>query len=115
MRDPAWPAVAGAGLAMSSTALVLPIMSERCLLQMPSVRSAFSVRLFHDMAFVPLIAAVPLLTGTAAAPDNVAGLEVGRVAGAIAVIVVGGRLLMRPPFRAIGRPATQKRSSCSRC
>lgn len=99
-----WPAavVVGAGLALSSTAMVLPILSERGLLQMPSGRSAFSVLLFQDLAFIPLIAAVPLLTGTAAAPDHMPWLEVGRIAGAIVVILVGGRLLIRPAFRAVG-------------
>ena len=99
-----WPAaiVAGAGLALSSTAMVLPILSERGLMQMPSGRSAFAVLLFQDLAFIPLIAAIPLLTGAASTPDHVPWQEVGRIVGAIAVILVGGRLLIRPAFRAVG-------------
>ena len=53
--------VLGAGLALSSTAIVLPMLGERDLLGTPAGRSTFSVLLFQDLAFVPLVAAVPLL------------------------------------------------------
>ena len=102
-----WPgaAVLGAGLAMSSTAIVLPMLAERDLLGTPAGRDAFAVLLFQDMAFIPLVALVPLLGG-ADIPDRVPWLEVARGAGAIAAILVGGRFLMRPAFRAIGGART---------
>jgi monovalent cation:proton antiporter-2 (CPA2) family protein len=103
-----WPAavVLGAGLAMSSTAIVLPMLAERGLLTSPSGRDAFAVLLFQDLSFIPLVALVPLLGGGSSLPDHVPWHDVVRAVVAIAVILVGGRFLMRPLFRAIGGART---------
>ena len=103
----AWPGaiVLGAGLAMSSTAIVLPMLAERDLLTTPAGRDAFAVLLFQDLAFIPLVALVPLLAGDAI-PDRVPWHDVARAAGTIAVILVGGRFLLRPLFRVIGGAKT---------
>src|SRR3984885_14551537 len=45
----------GAGLALSSTAIVLPMLAERNLLSTRSGRDTFSVLLFQDLAFIPLV------------------------------------------------------------
>jgi monovalent cation:proton antiporter-2 (CPA2) family protein len=102
-----WPGavVLGAGLAMSSTAIVLPMLAERDLLATPAGRDGFAVLLFQDLAFIPLVALVPLLGG-AGIPDRLPWLEVARGAGAIAAILIGGRFLIRPAFRAIGGART---------
>ena len=103
----AWPGavVIGAGLALSSTAIVLPMLGERSQLGTPSGRDTFSVLLFQDLAFIPLVAAVPLFAG-AAGPDHVPWRAVGMAVAAIAVILVGGRFLIPPAFRAIGGART---------
>ena len=103
-----WPAAAviGAGIALSSTAIVLPMLAERDLLGTSSGRDTFAVLLFQDLAFIPLVAAVPLFAGGAAAPDHVPWREMARAVGAIAVILAGGRFLIRPAFRAIGGART---------
>ncbi len=103
-----WPAAAvvGAGIALSSTAIVLPLLAERDLLGTPSGRDTFAVLLFQDLAFIPLVAAVPLFAGGEAAPSHVPWLELARAVGAIAIILVGGRFLIRPAFRAIGGART---------
>ena len=98
-------AVLGAGLALSSTAIVLPMLGERDLLGTPAGRTGFSVLLFQDLAFVPLVAAVPLLAG-AGLPTGVPWLTVARAVAAIAIILVGGRFLVRPVFRAVGGTRT---------
>jgi monovalent cation:proton antiporter-2 (CPA2) family protein len=97
--------VLGAGLAMSSTAIVLPMLAERDLLTSPAGRDAFAVLLFQDLAFIPLVALVPLLAGSSV-PDHVPWHDVARAAAAIAAILIGGRFLMRPLFRAIGGAKT---------
>jgi monovalent cation:proton antiporter-2 (CPA2) family protein len=103
-----WPGaiVLGAGLAMSSTAIVLPMLAERDLLTSQAGRDTFAVLLFQDLAFIPLVALVPLLGGDSSIPDHVPWHDVARAAVAIAVILVGGRFLMRPLFRAIGGAKT---------
>jgi Kef-type K+ transport system membrane component KefB/voltage-gated potassium channel Kch len=97
--------VLGAGLAMSSTAIVLPMLAERDLLRSPAGRDAFAVLLFQDLAFIPLVALVPLLASDSL-PDRVPWQDVARAVVAIAVILIGGRFLMRPLFRAIGGAKT---------
>jgi monovalent cation:proton antiporter-2 (CPA2) family protein len=98
-------AVLGAGLAMSSTAIVLPMLAERDLLTTPAGRDAFAVLLFQDLAFIPLVAIVPLLSDNSL-PDHVPWRDVARAAFAVAVILIGGRFLLRPLFRAIGGTKT---------
>src|SRR5271166_306349 len=97
--------VLGAGLAMSSTAIVLPMLAERDLLTTRAGRDAFAVLLFQDLAFIPLVALVPLLASNSV-PDHVPWYDVARAAVAIAVILIGGRFLLRPLFRAIGGAKT---------
>jgi monovalent cation:proton antiporter-2 (CPA2) family protein len=97
--------ILGAGLALSSTAIVLPMLAERDLLGTPSGRDSFAVLLFQDLAFIPLVAAVPLFAG-ADLPAGVPWLEVLKAVGAIAIILIGGRYVIRPAFRAIGGART---------
>lgn len=97
--------VLGAGLALSSTAIVLPMLGERNLLSSTSGRDSFAVLLFQDMAFIPLVALVPLLSG-ASLPTSVPWLTVLRGLAAVAVILVGGGFLVRPIFRAVGGAKT---------
>lgn len=94
-------AVLGVGLALSSTAIVLPLLAERDLLGSRAGRDAFAVLLFQDLSFIPLVALVPLL-GTGALPGAVPWMQVGQGVAGIAVILFGGRYLLDPAFRAIG-------------
>ena len=104
-----WPGavVLGLGLGLSSTAIVLPMLKERNLLASPAGRDSFAVLLFQDMAFVPLVALVPLLSG-AALPTHVPWQDVARGVAVIAVILVGGSFLTRPLFRIVGGAQTQE-------
>jgi CPA2 family monovalent cation:H+ antiporter-2/glutathione-regulated potassium-efflux system protein KefB len=97
--------VLGGGLAMSSTAIVLPMLAERELMTSRAGRDGFAVLLFQDLAFIPLVALVPLLSDTPM-PQHVPWWDVSRAVVAIAVILVGGRFLLRPLFRAIGGAKT---------
>ena len=97
--------VLGAGLAMSSTAIVLPMLAEADLLQSRAGRDGFAVLLFQDLAFVPLVALVPLLAQHSL-PNHVPWHDVARGAFAVAVILVGGRFAIPPLIRAIGGART---------
>ncbi|WP_342650185.1 monovalent cation:proton antiporter-2 (CPA2) family protein [Pseudomonas sp. REB1044] len=95
--------VLGLGLALSSTALGLQSLAESRQLNAPHGRLAFAILLFQDIAAIPLIALVPLLASGA---DNSHGdnLEHGlRIVGSIAIVIVGGRYLLRPLFRIVAR------------
>ena len=54
-------AVAGLGLALSSTAIALQSLKEKNLLTTPAGKTGFSVLLFQDIAVIPIIALIPLL------------------------------------------------------
>ncbi len=99
-------AILGFGLALSSTAIALPLLSERKLLPLQSGRDSFAVLLFQDLSSVPLIALVPILAGQhSTEPIWLAGLK---AVGAMTVILLGGRFLLRPLFRAIGGARTRE-------
>ena len=103
--QPVTAIVVGLGLAFSSTAFGLQILAERRELQSPHGRQAFAILLFQDLAAIPLIAAIPLLAehGGVHAANMPSWLPALRVAGVIAVVVVGGRYALRPIFRAVAR------------
>ncbi|MGW8266064.1 MAG: cation:proton antiporter domain-containing protein [Longimicrobiales bacterium] len=60
-----WQASVAAGLtlSLSSTAIVLQTLSEKGLMRTEGGQTAFSVLLFQDVAFVPMLAVFPLLAG----------------------------------------------------
>jgi glutathione-regulated potassium-efflux system protein KefB len=96
--------VVGLGLALSSTAFGLQILAERRELQSAHGRQAFAILLFQDLIAIPLIASIPLLAGHAAShAAQPVWLSALRVAGVIAVVVVGGRYALRPVFRAVAK------------
>ena len=94
--------VVGLALALSSTAVSLQLLSERKALNTEHGRMGFAILLFQDIAAIPLIAAVPLLGAAAASPDPI-WQDVLRAVVAIAVVVVGGRVLLRQLFRLAAR------------
>ncbi|MCF3947605.1 monovalent cation:proton antiporter-2 (CPA2) family protein [Acidiphilium sp. AL] len=98
-------ALIGLGLALSSTAIVLPMLKERSLLSAASGRDAFAVLLFQDMAFIPLVALVPLF-GAAHLPSHLPAhlpwLAAGRAVLAVIAILAGGMFLVERIFRLIG-------------
>jgi glutathione-regulated potassium-efflux system protein KefB len=106
--------VLGLGLALSSTAFGLQSLAERKELNAPHGRLAFAILLFQDIAAIPLIAMVPLLAGATHEPGTSDGLTHGlRVLGSIAIVVVGGRYLLRPVFRAVAKTKLQEVSTAT--
>ena len=95
--------LAGLALAMSATSIALRILEERGHLQQPYGQRAFAILLFQDMAIVPLLALIPLLTPSAGATQQLsladAANSVALIGGAIAALVIAGRYLINPFFR----------------
>ncbi len=91
--------VVGLILALSSTAFVLQLLAEKKQLGATHGRAAFSVLLFQDLAVIPLIALLPLLGANASADNGVNFVQIGIMAGTIAALIIGGRLLLRPILR----------------
>ncbi len=94
--------VAGLGLSLSSTAFALQILAEKNQLTARHGRAAFSVLLFQDLAAIPMLALVPFLgVGTADAGAGDIALGVAKVAAVLAVVVIGGRLLLGRALRLV--------------
>ncbi|KQP50474.1 cation:proton antiporter [Methylobacterium sp. Leaf108] len=96
--------IVGLALALSSTAVVLPVLAEQKRLNTPAGRASFAVLLFQDLAVAPMLFAVAVLgmkeggnVGSALA------IALGQAAIALLVIVVAGRLALRPLFQLVAR------------
>jgi monovalent cation:proton antiporter-2 (CPA2) family protein len=92
--------VAGFGLAMSSTALVLASLAERKQLATRHGREAFAVLLFQDLAVIPLLALLPLL-GESSAHAAGGWAAAAKGLAVIAAVIVGSRLVVRPALKAV--------------
>jgi len=104
-------------LALSSTAIVLQTLSEKGLIQSAGGRSSFAVLLTQDIAVIPMLALLPLLSvasvggddghadaahGAATLLEGLPGWGVTLITfGVIAAIIIGGIFLVRPVFRYI--------------
>lgn len=94
--------VIGFGLSMSSTALSLQLLAERGQLNSQYGRSAFSILLFQDVAVLPALALLPLLTEAAAgASSTPRAWLVLKLIAVLAAVVFGGRYVLRPMLRIV--------------
>jgi glutathione-regulated potassium-efflux system protein KefB len=93
-------AVAGMGLALSSTAIVMQILEERGETTEVHGQKIFSILLLQDLAIVPFLAAVAFL---APVQEEAAGFsrwtQAAIAAGAVLGVVAAGRWLLNPIFR----------------
>ena len=115
MQYPGKQAIAaGLILAMSSTAIALQSLAEKGLMKSNAGQASFAILLFQDLAVIPLLAVLPLLSshtiGAVAAGHGHGGdlslpgwQQALLTFGAVALIVGGGRYLIRPIFRYIAR------------
>ena len=102
--------VGALGLALSSTAIALQVLAERNLMRTQSGQAGFSILLFQDVAAIPILALLPVLgaaagDGAGHTPGEMV-LEVLKIVGVIAAIILGGRLLLRPVLRWIAKSKT---------
>ena len=93
--------IAGCTLALSSTAVVLRLLAERREMSTGFGRASLAVLLFQDLAVVPLLVIVPLLSAPGAGMASAIGLALVKAVAALVLIFVVGRFLIRPFFRLI--------------
>ncbi|MEJ0034556.1 MAG: cation:proton antiporter [Gammaproteobacteria bacterium] len=100
-----WPmaVVIGGAISMSSTAIIMHQLTERAELNRTHGRLAFSMLLFQDLAFVPFLALAAALTrkGEFSLLSTLTNVALGAVA--VGIVLVMGRLLLRPLFQEIAR------------
>lgn len=86
--------VIGFGLALSSTAFCLQILSQRGGISTVMGRMSFSILLMQDLAVVPLLALVSMLAGTESSGEQSANLIYPVLA--IIALLLAGRYLLNP-------------------
>lgn len=91
--------IIGGALAMSSTAIVIPTLAARRRLASPTGRGSFAVLLFQDLSVAPLLLMVAALDDRAGGGLWTILFALGRAALVLLILVVGGRLLLRPMMR----------------
>ena len=94
--------VIGSCLALSSTAIVIEVLSNQRRVSTAAGRTSFSILLAQDIAVVPILLFVSFL-GNSTGSSVVAGLflAVANAVLALGLIVVLGRLLLRPLLRLV--------------
>jgi monovalent cation:proton antiporter-2 (CPA2) family protein len=104
--------VAGFGLSLSSTAFVIQLLGEKNELTTPHGRLSFSVLLFQDLAAIPALALVPLLSTQQAADTGQSPLvRIGLIVAVIGGLVFAGRFLLRPLFRFVASTRSHELSA----
>ncbi|MFM7690156.1 MAG: cation:proton antiporter [Alphaproteobacteria bacterium] len=101
--SPGIAAVLAACLALSSTAIVLELLAQQERLLTSGGRASFSVLLAQDVAVVPILIFIGILgaKGGGSVLLSIA-LALGQALLVLAVIVLVGRVLLRPLFRLVG-------------
>lgn len=94
--------IIGLALAMSSTAIVIQVLSEQKQLGSTHGRASFAVLIFQDIAVIPIMFVVGMMgtvvEGSVAMQLGSAMLQAG---AAIAIVILAGRMLLRPLFRRV--------------
>jgi monovalent cation:proton antiporter-2 (CPA2) family protein len=93
--------IIGLGCAMSSTALVMASLAERGQLLTRYGRESFAILLFQDLAVIPLLALLPLLSATPGQESSSQWLGAAKAIAVIAVFIAGSRILIRPALKFI--------------
>lgn len=106
-------AVLGLGLALSSTAVVMPVMAERGRIKTTAGRATFSILLAQDLAVAPILITVTVLAALAQGGVGSGDFDPAVLRPALftlipaaiglALLVVLGRLVLRPMFRSVAR------------
>ena len=107
-QPPVAALVIGAALALSSTAIAVPVLVERKRLHSEGGRATFSVLLFQDLAVAPILITLAVL----ARGDGVFRLgdllALGPAAIGLGIIVLLGRLALRPMMRSVAKAKSEE-------
>lgn len=103
-QPPLAAVVVGMALALSSTAVVMPVLAENNKVKSGMGRATFSVLLAQDLAVAPILVSVAVLAAGAAGGSWAPGLlALVPAAVGLGILVLAGRLVLRPLFRSVAR------------
>jgi CPA2 family monovalent cation:H+ antiporter-2 len=99
--------IAGVALALSSTAIILPVLSETRRLHAEAGRASFAVLLFQDLAVAPIMVTLSVLAASRGfSPARL--LSFAPAALGVVALVLAGRLLLRPMMRSVARARSEE-------
>ncbi len=100
--------VAGFGLALSSTAFALQLLEDYGDMNSRYGQRSFSILLFQDLAIVPLLAMVTILSSQGGEAQQSPLIEIGIAIGAVIGMILAGRYLLTPMFQIIARTGARE-------
>ena len=98
----------GGALAMSSTAIVMKMLTERVQLDTEHGRRIVGVLLFQDLAVVPLLVIVPALGAEAGVMAETLAIALLKATVLLTLLLVGGQRVMRWWFHIVARRKSQE-------
>lgn len=93
----------GAALALSSTAIVLPILSAEQSLLTWAGRASLGILLLQDLALIPLLFVFSIVGGRESFEAADLWLVAGKGIAAIAIVLAAGHVLLRPALQRAAR------------
>jgi monovalent cation:H+ antiporter-2, CPA2 family len=98
----------GLAIAMSSTAIVAKMLSERFELHSRSGRQTMGVLLFQDIAVVPCLILLPALAQSAAELPRSLGIALVQAIGVLTLLIWIGQTWMRRLYDAVARTRSEE-------
>jgi len=102
----------GGAMAMSSTAMVMRLASDRGEIESPHGRPVVGVLLFQDLAVVPLLVLIPALAGTGVGAQHgiwaALAIALGKSALVLVIALLVGQRLVRPWLTVVARHKSQE-------
>jgi glutathione-regulated potassium-efflux system protein KefB len=97
--------VSGAGIVLTSTAIVMQILAERGDMQAPGGQRIVSILLFEDLLIVPLLAIIAFLAPADAAVGHGYSLwqRIGLAVLSLGTLIAAGLWLLNPMFRVLAK------------
>ena len=99
--------VLGFGLALSSSAFVIQLLTEKGELASRFGRATFGILLFQDLAVVPLLVLTPLLGGSGSNLAAALRLAAVKSAAALLSIFIVGRVLLQRAYKLVASAKDQ--------
>ena len=100
----------GAAMALSSTAIVMPILADQKRQHSSAGRATFSVLLFQDLAVAPILVTLALMARGASDESLAERLLLSLAPSVLGVVLllVLGRLLLRPMLRSVAKAKSEE-------
>ena len=108
-QPPAAAIALGAALALSSTAIVMPILAEQKRQHAMAGRATFSVLLFQDLAVAPILITLTLMGRRSEEPFSPTMLlSLAPALAGLAGLFIFGRVLLRPMLRSVAKAKSEE-------